>query len=123
MPRITKAHMKESIIPFANDGMKIIKENLNLNDLENREDSPTIEYNGWYYNVHKSIANVKPEIRIKRQNYRPGNTEYYKDQPIGNRITESAWIYKEGINCAGKNKDIEYVLDGYSIQDYMKKAF
>ena len=46
MPRITKAHMKESIVSFANDVMKIINENLNLNDLTNREDKPIIESDG-----------------------------------------------------------------------------
>jgi hypothetical protein len=124
MPRITKAHKKESIIPFAHDAMKIVKENLNLNDLEKREDKPTIEYNGWYYTIHKSIANVKPEIRVKRQNYRFGHTLYFKDQIKGNRINESAWIYKEGVNCTGNfGEDIGYKIDGYSIQDYIKKAF
>jgi hypothetical protein len=124
MPRITKAHMKESIVSFANDAIQIINENLNLNDLTNREDKPIIVSNGWYYYLHKSIAHVKPEIRIRRQNYRPGNTQYFKDQPKGNRINEGAWIYKEGMNCCGNdNKDNGFIIDGFSVQDYSKKAF
>jgi len=31
--------MKESIVSFANDSIKIINENLNLNDLTNSEDN------------------------------------------------------------------------------------
>ena len=133
MPRITKAHMKESIVSFVNDAIQIIKENLNLNDLTNREDIPTIISNGWYYYLHKSIANIKPEIRIRRQNYRQGNTYYFKDQPKGNRINEEAWIYKEGMNCRTlyiddngnriRDKDHGFLIDGFSVQDYSKKAF
>jgi hypothetical protein len=132
MPRITKAHMKESIVSFANDAIKIIKENLNLDDLENREDKPTIESDGWYYYLHKSVANIKPEICIRRQNYKPGNTRYFKDQPKGNRINEQAWIYKEGMNCTIlcyengeyiRDKDKGFIVDGFSVQDYIKKAF
>ena len=133
MPHISKAHMKESIGSFANDAIKIINENLNLNDLTNREDKPTIESNGWYYDVHKSVEHkIKPEIRIRRQNYRQGNTRYFKDQPKGNRIDEEAWIYKEGMNCRilgfrnGEyiyGKDDGYIIDGFSVQDYIKKAF
>jgi hypothetical protein len=133
MPRITKAQKEKSIEPFANDSIKIINENLNLNDLENREDKPIIETDGWYYYLHKSIANVKPEIRIKRQNYRFGNTKFYKDQPKGNRISEEAWIYKEGMNCIimgidenGQyihDKDHGFLIDGFSVQDYKKSAF
>jgi len=130
MPRITKAHMKESIVSFANDTMKIMNENLNLNDLTNREDKPMIESDGWYY---KSVANIKPEIRIRRQNYRPNNTKFFKDQPKGNRINEEAWIYKEGMNCNilgidenGQyinDKDNGFLIDGFSVQDYKKSAF
>ena len=133
MPCITEAHMKESIVSFANDAIKIINENLNLNDLTNREDKPIIEYDGWYYYLHKSIANVKPEIRIRRQNYRPYNAEFFKDQPKGNRIEEEAWIYKEGMNCCilgidenGKyiyDKDNGFLIDGFSVQGYKKSAF
>jgi hypothetical protein len=133
MPRITKAHMKESIVSFANDAIQIIKENLNLNDLTNREDKPTIVSNGWVYYVHKSIANIKPEIRIRRQNYRQGNTHYFKDQPKGNRINEEAWIYKEGMNCrilglddnneVIRDKDHGFIIDGFSVQDYSKTVF
>jgi hypothetical protein len=133
MPRITKAHMKESIVSFANDAVKIINENLNLNDLTNREDKPIIESDGWYYYLHKSIANVKPEIRIRRQNYRPYNTKFFKDQPKGNRIDEEAWIYKDGMNCYilgidenGQHihaKDHGFLIDGFSVQDYKKSAF
>ena len=132
MPRITKAHMNESIAPFANDAIQVINEHLNLNDLTNREDKPTIETNGWYYYIHKSVANIKPEIRIRRQNYRPGNTQYFKDQPKGNRINEQAWIYKEGMNCilsvddnneVIRGKDNGFLIDGFSVHDYSKKAF
>ena len=133
MPRITKAHKKESIVSFANDAIKIINENLNLNDLTNREDKPIIESNGWYYYLHKSVANIKPEILIKRQNYRFGNTKYFKDQPKGNRINEEAWIYKEGMNrpILGidenrqliHGKDDGFLINGFSVQDYNKSAF
>jgi len=133
MPRITKSHMKESVVSFANDAIQIINENLNLNDLTNREDNPTIVSNGWYYYLHKSIANIKPEIRIRRQNYRQGNTHYFKDQPKDNRINEEALIYKEGMNCRilgvddnGKHiydKDHGFIIDGFRVQDYSKKAF
>ena len=133
MTRITKAHMKESIVSFANDVIKIINENLNINDLTNREDKPIIETDGWYYYLHKSVANVKPEIRIRRQNYRYGNTKFFKDQPKGNRINEEAWIYKEGMNChiLGINengqriydKDHGFLINGFSVQDYKKSAF
>ena len=123
MSRITKAHMKESIVSFANDSIQIINENLNLDDLTNREDKPIIESNGWYYYLHKSIANVKPEIRIRRQNYRHGNTQYFKDQPKGNRINEEAWIYKEGMNCRMGKYDDGFLIDGFSVQDYIKKTF
>ena len=133
MPRITKAHMKESIVSFANDAIKIINENFNLNDLTNREDKPNIESDGWYYYLHKSVANVKPEIRIRRKNYRTGNTKFFKDQPKGNRIDEEAWIYKEGMNCVilsiDENdqyimaKDRGFLIDGFSVQDYKKSSF
>ena len=133
MPRITKAHMKESIVSFANDSVKIINENLNLNDLTNREDKPIIESDGWYYYLHKSITHVKPEIRIKRQNYRCYNTKFYKDQPKGNRINEEAWIYKKGMSCRilGIDENDQFILDkdhgfliyGFSVQGYKKTAF
>lgn len=133
MPRITKADKKESIVSFANDSVKIINENLNLNDLTNREDKPIIESDGWYYSLHKSIANVKPEIRIRRQNYRHYNTKFFKDQPKGNRINEEAWIYKKGMNCRilGIDENDQFILDkdhgfiihGFSVQDYKKSAF
>jgi len=122
MPRITKAHMKESIVSFANDALQIIHENLNLNDIINREDKPIIESNGWYYYIHKSVTNIKPEIRIRRQNYRQGNTQYFKDQLKGYRINEEAWIYKEGMNCVF-GKDYGFLIHGFSVQDYSKKAF
>ncbi len=130
MPRITKAHMNESIAPFANDAIQVVK-HLNLNDLTNREDI-IIESSGWHYDIHKSVANIKPEIRIRRQNYRPGNTQYFKDQPKGNRINEQAWIYKEGMNCilsvddnneVIRGKDRGFLIDGFSVQDYSKRAF
>jgi len=127
MPRITKAHMKESILPFANDAIAIIKENLDLDDMEHREDKPIIEHGGWYYYLHKSIANIKPEIRIRRQNYRFYNVQYLKDQPKGNRIYEEAWIYKEGMNCpiykdGSRGKDHGFIVNGFSVQDYVKKV-
>jgi hypothetical protein len=127
--------MKESIIPFANDAVEIINKYLNLNDLTNREDIPSLEIDGWYYYLHKSVANIniKPEIRIRRQNYRKGNTAFYRDQPKGNRIDEEAWIYKKGVNCRilGVNENGEYILDKdhgfiigeFSIQGYSKSAF
>jgi hypothetical protein len=132
MPRITKAHMKESIVSFANDSITIIKEKLNLHDMDNREDIPSFEKDGWYYYLHKSVTNVKPEIRVRRQNYRQGNTQYYKDQPKGNRINEDAWIYKEGMNrtILGRDngetlygRDDGFIIDGLSVQDYTKNAF
>ena len=73
MPPITKQHMKHSIIQFSIDAVNIINSNLNLNDLDHRQDIPQWEQDGWFYYLHKSIANIKPEIRIKRQNYRTGN--------------------------------------------------
>tara|TARA_A100001015_G_C14849996_1_gene656071 strand:+ start:137 stop:550 length:414 start_codon:yes stop_codon:yes gene_type:complete len=137
MPRIIKADMKESIVSFANESVKIINENLNLNDLTNREDKPipVIESDGWYYYLHKSIADVNnPEIRIRRQNYRPKYTKFYKDQPKGNRINEEACIYKKGMNCRilgidenGQfildKEDHGFLIDGFSVQDYQKSAF
>lgn len=133
MPHITKAHMKESIVSFANDAIKIINENLNLNDLTNKEDIPIIEYNGWYYYLHKYVSNIKPEIHIGRQNYRRDNTKFFKDQPKGNRINEEAWIYKEGMNCRilgidenGQyihDKDHGFLIDGFSVQNYNKSVF
>tara|TARA_R110000868_G_C10307153_1_gene711706 strand:+ start:13 stop:414 length:402 start_codon:yes stop_codon:yes gene_type:complete len=133
MVRITKAHMKESITSFANDAIKIINNNLNLTDLINREDKSIIEFDGWYYYLHKSVENVKPEIRISRQNYRFYNTKFFKDQPKGNRIYEEAWIYKEGTNCHilyidenGQyihDKDHGFLINGFSVQDYKKSAF
>lgn len=123
MPRITKAQLKESIVPFAIDAITVINRKVNVNDLINREDIPDFEQNGWYYYVHKSIINNTPEIRIKRQNYRLWNTLYYKDQPKGNRISEEAWIYKENMNCNANHIDTGYIVDGFSIQNYIKKAF
>jgi hypothetical protein len=123
MPRITKAQLKESIAPFAIDAITVINRKVNVNDLINREDIPDFEQNGWYYYVHKSIINNTPEIRIKRQNYRLWNTQYYKDQPKGNRISEEAWIYLENMNCNANRIDTGYIVDGFSIQNYIKKAF
>ena len=125
--------MKESIIPFANDALEMINENLNLNDLTKREEITCIQHGDWYYCLHKSVVNIKPEIRVKRQNYRMGNTKFYKDQPKGNRINEEAWIYKKGINCyiLGINengelihdKDHGFIINDFSIQDYKKTVF
>lgn len=133
MPRITKSHMKESIVSFSDDTIKIINEKLNLNDLTNSEYIPCIQINGWYYYIHKSVVNIKPEIRIRRQNYRMGNTNFFKDQPKGNRINEEAWIYKEGMNCRIlgidengqfiRDKDYGFLISGFSVQDYKKSAF
>ena len=72
MPPITKQHMKHSIIQFSIDAVNIINSNLNLNDLDHRQDIPQWEQDGYY--LHKSIANIKPEIIIKRQYYRTGDT-------------------------------------------------
>lgn len=131
MPRVTKEQKKESIIHFANDVIKLIKDNLNL-DNEVRETKPYIECNGWYYYLGKGVVHINPEIRITRQNYRPGDTRYYKDQPKSNRIYESAWVYKEGMNrvILGKDsngfilaKDDGFIIDGFSIQDYKIHVF
>lgn len=126
--------MKESIIPFANDALEMINKYLNLNDLTTREEIQCIQQGDWYYYLHKSVINIKPEIRVKRQNYRMGNTKFYKDQPKGNRINEEAWIYKKGsnkficyINEKGEvihdKKYYDYIINDFSIQDYEKKAF
>ena len=123
MPRMTGPHQEVSIVSFANDTIKILKENLNFDDIENSEEKPIIEYNGWYYYIHKSVINIKPELRVKRQNYRYGGTYYFKDQPKGNRINESAWIYKEGMNLDYKGKDFGFIIDGFSVQTYIKKVF
>jgi hypothetical protein len=130
MPRINKS--KESIVSFAHDAIKIINENLNLSDLQNREDKPIIESDGWYYYLHKSIANVKPEIRIRRYNYNP-KTMLIKDTNFKNYIEEQAWIYKAGMNCYilgvddnGKyilGEDPGFIIDGFSVQDYKKYQF
>ena len=119
MPRITKAQMKESIILFADDVIKIIIEKLNLDDTNNREDV-IIEHNGWYYNISKIVSFIQPEIFITRQNYKPGHKQYYKDQPKGNHIHEKAWIYKEGMNNRSKySKNIN--ISKYRINFYRLK--
>lgn len=131
MTRINKAHIKENITPFANDALKIIKENLDLNDLTKREEpiknpGDWIFDDGWYYYLHKSVAHVEtlgPEIRIKRQNFRLGHTKYFKDQPKENRIEEGAWFYKEKMVKNNKGKDTGYKIDGFSVWDYHKTAF
>ena len=126
MPRVTKAEYKESIVTFADDSVKVIKECLNLDD--NKASLPIkIEKNGWYYMLKKNVQNVNPEIRITRQNFKIGKE---KEFPKGNRIEESAWIYKEGGNCRIINiygiddydhaPDHGYLLDGFSIQDYLR---
>jgi hypothetical protein len=130
MPRINKSN--ESIVSFAHDAIKIINENLNLSDLKNREDIPSIESDGWYYYLHKSIANVTPEIRIRRQNYRP-NIQLCKNKNFGNYIEEEAWIYKAGMNryILGiddngqyiHGEDAGFIIDGFSVQDYKKYQF
>lgn len=128
MPHITKAHKKESIVSFAKDAVRVINEKLNLNDLTKKETLPIFEFDGWCYYLHKSIANVKPEIRIKRENFRNK-----KDLPKGSRIYEEAFIYIEGMNCPilGIDENDEYICDkdkgflinGFSVQDYKKTAF
>ena len=132
MPRITKAQLKDSILSFSDDAIKIIKKKLNLNDLDNREDILDFEEDGWYYYLHKSVDIIKPEIRIRRQNYKKYNTKYYNDQPKGNRINEEAWIYKKDMNriiLGFQNgeyfygKDTGFITDGFSVQDYKKTAF
>jgi len=52
------------------------------------------------------------------------NNRQYKDQPKGNRINEDAWIYKEGANCyLTSSKAHGYIIYGFSVQNYQKKAF
>ena len=123
MPRITKQHMKESIVSFANDAMRIINENFDFTERQELR----IEHNGWYYWIQ--YLKQYNEIAIIRHNYRLNND---KDQPKGNRISERAFIYKEGDNCVllrGNNgeiireKDKGFLIDGFSVQDYLKKAF
>ena len=119
--KVEKIRNFDQIVSFENTS------NFNLNDLSNREDKFNIESDGWYYFMYKSVANIKPEIRIKRTNYKT-----IKDQPKGNRIDEEAWIYKEGMNrlIIGRynneyihGKDPGFIINGFSIQNYIKKAF
>ncbi len=133
MPRVTKAHMKESIVTFATDVLEIMNDYFNLNDFSNNEGYYDIERNGWYYHLHKSVVHFKPEIHIYRHNYRQGNTIFKKDQPKGHRIYEDAWIYREGACCTtiGRDengnpilsKDNGFLMGGYSFQGYVKKMF
>lgn len=130
MPRITKAHLKESIKIFAEEVVKLIKERL---DIENEKENETIEfeYGGWYYYLHKNIfyESVKPEICVKRRNFKRGITKENK----GNHITETAFVYKEGRNCEVYydkkldkkiyGKDTGYIYDGLSFYNYSKTAF
>jgi len=129
MPRVTKAEYKESIVTFADDSVKVIKENLNLD--YNKASLPIqIEKNGWYYTIKKNVQNVNPEIIIRRENFKIGKE---KEFPKGNRIEERAFIYKEGGNCKiigvyglddyEHAPDHGYLLDGFSIQDYVRFRF
>lgn len=131
MPRITKAHMKESIVLFANDAVKVINEYLDLDDnKDNINRFNEIEHDGWYYILVKNVQHVNPEIRIERRNHKIGNE---KELPKGTRICERAWIYKEGMNCKiigvygigdyEHAPDHGYLFQGFSIQDYSKCAF
>lgn len=132
MPRITKAHMKESIVPFSIDVLQIINEIFKLNDsnIEIIEEKRHLELNNWFYYIHISTVIIKPEIHITRRNF---CNKCNKNQCKGNNIFEEAWIYKEGANCKrlGKNekdeylysKDHGYLTDGFSIQNYIKKVF
>lgn len=151
MPRITEAHKKESIVSFARDALNVLHANLDLDDLTKGEvlppltgdaaiqagvvpwagpgymEFPWIFHDGWYYYMHKSVANIdvlgSPELRVKRQNFRLGNTDYFKDQPKGNRIREGAWIYKEGMLRDGACVYGGYKIDGFNVQLYEKTAF
>ena len=123
MPRITKSQLKESIVPFAIDVLKIIKEKIDIyDDMKDTLHTEWIE-NGWYYHLHTNIfrdyRNDNPflEIIIKRRNY-----QCIDKKSKGTHIYESCWVYKEGENCIG-SKDIGYKIDGFSIYDYKKKVF
>jgi hypothetical protein len=128
MPRVTKAEYKESIRTFADDSVAVIKEYLNLD--ENKDSLHCIEKNGWYYTIKKNVQHVNPEIILRRENFKMGKEKEY---PKGNRIEERAFIYKEGMNCEIINiyglddyehaPDHGYLLDGFSIQDYVRFRF
>ena len=115
MPRVTKAHMRQSIHPFAADAIKIIRKNFDLTDRINREDYE-FEEDGWYYTIHKDVHFVEfIELRIKRQNFKP-NQYRIKYQPKGNRLEETAWVYFENVSSG-------LHLDGFIINDYRKWSY
>lgn len=128
MPRITKAHLKESIKVFAEEVVKLIRERL---DIENEEEEEKVEfeYEGWYYYLRKNnfYENVKPEICVKRQNFKS-----IRKENKGNHIREFAYVYKEGRNCEVYydkkldkkiyGKDTGYIYDGLSFYNYSKTA-
>ena len=124
MPRFTKEQQKENITLFSNDAVKLINEHFNLNEynkpnvVSRKED---VVSDGWYYYLHKSTIgdSLLQELRVRRQNYKQR-----KDQPKGNRITEEAWVYQEGMNYRILDgKDHGFIIDGYSIQNYNKYRF
>jgi len=112
--------MKESIVEFAKDAIDVINLHLDLNDMS-KDEAQDIEHNGWYYHLRKntSFKAIASEIIITRRNYRPS---HYEDQPEGNHIVETAWIYKEGMSCSLLTKiDTGYKIDGYIIHHYNKQ--
>ena len=135
LTRMNKIHKRESIIQFANDSLKIIKENLNLDDRTKREDPTSVDWifrDGWYYYLRKSVANIETigiEICVRRQNFRVTKDgdefdKFYEDQPIGNRIQEDAFVYEEGkITDYSKGTDTGYKNEGFSVWNYEKTAF
>ena len=128
MPRVTQAEYKESIGTFADDSVAVIKEYLNLD--EYKDSLHRIEKNGWNYTIKKNVQHVNPEIILRRENFKLGKE---KEFPKGNRIQERAFIYKQGGNCViiGINEfgdyehdpDHGHLLNGFSIQDYLRFRF
>jgi len=119
MPRITKEQKKENIAAFSNDAVKLINEHFNLNEYNEPNFVSRKEFisDGWYYYLHKSTIVDLQEIRVRRQNYKQ-----YKDQPKGNRVNEQAWVYQAGTNNRiSDGKDHGFIIDGFSIQDYIKE--
>ena len=132
MPRITKAHKRESIIPFSKEAIGIIKDKCNLDDTIYGKVIPEFEKDGWRYKLRKNILpdhsnlpeNNLLEILIQRHNYNNCGPDSGKDQPKGNRINEQAFIYKEGENAEiVSGKDRGFIIDGFSVQCYDKRAF
>ena len=128
MPRVTQAEYKESIGTFADDSVAVIKEYLNLD--EYKDSLHRIEKNGWNYTIKKNVQHVNPEIILRRENFKIGKEKEYLK---GNRIEERAFIYKEGANCKiiavnefgdyEHDPDHGHLLNGFSIQDYLRFRF